>query len=769
MRRRGAETNFPDHVARSQSEASGPHGAADPVSAEVVRAELDRLLASAAFRSSERLVRFLRYVVEAQLAGKGDQVKESVLALEVFDRKTSYDLRGGAIVRVEARRLRNKLADYYATEGRNSRVIIGLPKGGYAPTFTLRAGEAPVGTEPTPPPTAVRDSRQFPVKILAFVAVAGLIAVVVTRWIGSRGAMPPPALRRLTSDPGLTFQPALSPDGRLLVYSSSRGGGGNLDIWLQQVSGGLPAQLTDNPAHDVDPAFSPDGTVIAYRAEGEADGVYLVPTLGGKRTLLARGGHRPRFSPDGAQLVYWTGERRFRTGQIFIVPTAGGNPVQFRPEFAYAAYPIWSPDGRYLAFVGSKRRAPSEDTNTDDWDWWIAPISGGPAVPLSVRKAFERQALAPEDDWARQRIVPGCWTASGHLVFAARSGDRSNIWRLPISPKDWRLTGPAERLTFGAGRENHPSMSADGDLVFSVLTRRSDVWALPVHADTAEPRGPPIQLTSGAGDCLWPFVSRDGARIAFVSNRTGSSEVWVEDLKAGRAMALTATREDKTSPIISPDGSQVAFSQSAPLPESVFIVPFGGGKITQLCSDCGEARTWLSNGMGLLYQNLFPNGDSLIGVLDLSGRTVPLVRSSDSAFFSASITRDGRWLALIERTPPNDHRIVVVPLRGRSAAARSEWIPVSELGSWVDKPRWSPSGNLLYYVSDRDGFICLWASRLDPATKKPLGAPASIAHFHASSRSIENTYRLELSVADDKLVFNLGETTGDIWLAPAGG
>jgi Tol biopolymer transport system component len=155
-------------------------------------------------------------------------------------------------------------------------------------------------------------------------------------------------------------------------------------------------------------------------------------------------------------------------------------------------------------------------------------------------------------------------------------------------------------------------------------------------------------------------------------------------------------------------------------------------------------------------------------VLDLAGLKAPLLRSSDTALYSSSVSRDGRWLALITRTPPNDHRIMVVPLRGRSAAARSEWITVTEPSVWVDKPRWSPNGNLIYYVSDRDGLVCIWASRLDPATKHPRGPPKAVLHFHASYHSIESVYRLELSVADDKLVFNVAETGGNIWLAPAG-
>ena len=275
-----------------------------------------------------------------------------------------------------------------------------------------------------------------------------------------------------------------------------------------------------------------------------------------------------------------------------------------------------------------------------------------------------------------------------------------------------------------------------------------------------------MRLTSGEGNYTAPVISRSGDRLSFVSDRTGSTDPWVKDLKTGRENALTAPRQNEVSPILSPDGSRVAFGYAAPLRQSIVSVPFSGGQTTQLCLDCGEPRAWLPNGGGLLYQRLSSKGDSIIGVVEPSGRTAVLLESNESSLFSPSMSPDGKWLALIVRTPPNDHRITVVPIREGSAAPRPEWISVTERGPFVNKPRWSPTGNLLYYISDRDGFVCIWATRLDPATKKPLGDPKPVVHFHTSRNSLDNVYGQELSVADHELVFSLGERTGNIWLAP---
>jgi TolB-like protein/Flp pilus assembly protein TadD len=117
-----------------------------------IQAELEKILASKVFARSDRLRRFLRYVAEQALQGNNDKLKEYVLGLEVFDRLTSYDQRLDPIVRVEARRLRTKLQDYYRMEGSADPICIELPERGYGPTFRRKetpAREAATQQEPS--------------------------------------------------------------------------------------------------------------------------------------------------------------------------------------------------------------------------------------------------------------------------------------------------------------------------------------------------------------------------------------------------------------------------------------------------------------------------------------------------------------------------------------------------------------------------------------------------------------------------------------------
>ena len=114
-----------------------------PVPPDQVRLQLDRVLASDTFVNAARLSRFLRYVVERTLAGEADGLKEYAIGVEVFDRDGDYDPRIDSIVRVEAARLRAKLAEYYGGPGAADPVIIQMRKGGYTPCFEERgAGPA---------------------------------------------------------------------------------------------------------------------------------------------------------------------------------------------------------------------------------------------------------------------------------------------------------------------------------------------------------------------------------------------------------------------------------------------------------------------------------------------------------------------------------------------------------------------------------------------------------------------------------------------------
>src|SRR5262245_9624343 len=132
---------------------------------ETLRRQLERVLASPGFARSERLSRLLRFVVERHLEGRDSELKESLIAIEVFGRQPDYDPKLDSIVRSEAARLRSRLIEYYAGEGSRDPVVIELPKGGYTPRFRQ--------PETTPARDGARKSHSRWVWLLA--ALAGLV------------------------------------------------------------------------------------------------------------------------------------------------------------------------------------------------------------------------------------------------------------------------------------------------------------------------------------------------------------------------------------------------------------------------------------------------------------------------------------------------------------------------------------------------------------------------------------------------------------------
>jgi tetratricopeptide (TPR) repeat protein len=156
---------------------------------EAVIRELETVLASETFVNSSRLSRFLRYVVEQTLDGRGERLKEYQIGVDVFERDGDYDQRTDPVVRVEARQLRFKLSEYYAGPGSNDAVVISLPKGGYAARFERKAVPGPSAPIEIAPAQPSAEERLAPARRRWAVATAlvALGALGVVLWLSLRG------------------------------------------------------------------------------------------------------------------------------------------------------------------------------------------------------------------------------------------------------------------------------------------------------------------------------------------------------------------------------------------------------------------------------------------------------------------------------------------------------------------------------------------------------------------------------------------------------
>ncbi len=181
----------------------------DPNTFEVLQ-ELERMLASPVFANSPRMSRFLRFLVEQALEGKGGLIKEYVVAVEVFDKKRDYDPRADSTVRTEAGKLRSRIGRYYDTVGRDDPVVITIPKGSYLPAFEDRRN----GDTATIPPR-----NGFPrIKVAVILGTVGVAVVIGVIWRSRLPRLPAPRLLPFTSFPEVERQPSISPDGAQVAF-----------------------------------------------------------------------------------------------------------------------------------------------------------------------------------------------------------------------------------------------------------------------------------------------------------------------------------------------------------------------------------------------------------------------------------------------------------------------------------------------------------------------------------------------------------------------
>ena len=575
-----------------------------------------------------------------------------------------------------------------------------------------------------------------------------------------------PAPTRLTYDSGLTTDPVLSPDGTRVAYASDRDTQGNLNIWIQQVATGDRLRLTRSEADEREPAFSPDGNRIAYRSEREGGGIYVVSALGGEPRRIVRGGRSPRFSPNGETIAYWAGgfgPLRRLEGSLFVIPSGGGEPRPVRAEFKRAGYPEWLPDGRHILFYADSGSAATVDT---DWaDYWVTSLveDGTPAVRTGLWEILRKQKFT---SW----IVRWKWMTNGSgggcLLGYAWSGGVVNVWRVPISPRTFQASGPAEQLTFGTANGisfGNTAIPGGGvRMVFASLKGNWDIWSLPLDANRALVKGPPQRITDEETMETGPAISEDGRKLVYTSDRGGSYNVWARDLVSGKETRVNTT--PGIQPCISRDGRRVMYRKYLPGPQGYQVYMVAEGDPVLVCNDCFVPASVTRDGEMLIDETSPPA--SLRVVMTARKESVTILKHPTWRVFAGRLSPDERWIAFHTMPRVDARQVYVAPFRGPVPIEQKEWIPVTDGQGMERYASWSPDGNTLYFLSERDGFRCIRAQRLDPVSKHPVGPLLDIYHFHQARLSLGNGDPASngFQVAVDKAVFALLETTGSIWM-----
>jgi serine/threonine protein kinase len=591
-------------------------------------------------------------------------------------------------------------------------------------------------------------------------AAALVVAAVAAALLLRRqpAPLPPLDLTRLTYDSGLSCLPSISPDGSLVVYSSDRAGAGDLDIWVRQIHQGEPVRLSQDPAHDLWPRFSPDGSKVVFASERDGGGIYVVGALGGPERRIGPSGLFPAFTPDGAYVTY-AEDPDHAPGpllRLFRVPAEGGTPEPFVPGMGIfpppgsGTGPVWSPDGRLALVAG----APLDDPRKRDW--WVVPLAGGEP------RSSGAMTNLPTIDMVQ---FPSLWRPGRLLLLAGTTIEGIGLYRAGISDEG-HVSGPVHLLTGGPGVTWSPSASTHGRLALERFQWVVSLWEQKLDPVSGRASGSPRRLTRDAAPKFGLSLTRDGQRLAF-SLYAGPpeerrSEIHLRDQGGTETVPVSRPTQTITlNPCLAADGTSLAWTERIGDEVVTFVAPTGEATGREACRGC-QPVAFLDGSAELLVNR----GNSLSRIRLADGNASPVFELEGRWLMRAALSADERWIAALTSEPEGGRRLRVLPLAGTPGSLQ-EWIEVAGGDAWVGAPVWGGQGGVLYYLSDRDDFVCVWGRRIDPATGRPTGDPFAVVHAHTMAMDMQMPSKepWALAVGGDRLVFNAGQTTGELYTA----
>ena len=371
--------------------------------------------------------------------------------------------------------------------------------------------------------------------VLGAVVAALLTAILVFR--DSRKETPATKWEQLTFFADSAVYPALSPDGRMLVFI--RGDNtliGRGQVYVKLLPSGQPVQMTHDASFKLRPVFSPDGSRIAYGTIDPWE-IWEVPVLGGEPQRLLANASSLSWIADGKQLLFSEIKSGLHLAVVTTDESRGHSRDVYVPagERSMAHHSYLSPDGRWVLVVLMGNR--------------------GELLPCRV---------VPFDGSATERIVgpadssctAGAWSPDGKWVYvSSNKGGRFHIWRQRFPD------GQPEQITSGPTEEEGISMAADGkSLLTSVGILDSTIWIHDAKGD--------LQLSS-EGSAFETLLSSDEKRLYYLmqSGQSPEVELWVAELASGKRQRLleafpvvnvvSGTRHYA----VSKDGSEILFAK----------------------------------------------------------------------------------------------------------------------------------------------------------------------------------------------------------------
>lgn len=428
--------------------------------------------------------------------------------------------------------------------------------------------------------------------------------------------------RRITDYFSDARQPVWTPDGKSLVFFAYRAG--TYDLWSIAPDGSDMRQITNGVADDRDPAISPDGKFIAFASDRAGDGApsYHIWTLelatGALRQITAAADEdrMPTWSPDGREIAFSRQKGSSGPASLMVVAAAGGRERSVKSNAARLDAPSWGADGK-LAYVAAD--AAGSRLMIDD-----KPISADENVfPFRVSWQHGSAGLYyVSDGEIRHRVGAKVSTVP---FTAALEITRPHYVR---AKRDFDSTAPRQALGI-----LKPTISPDGQRVAFIAL--GDLYVAPVTG------GSPENLTHDHAMESDPAWSPDGKQLAYTSDKGGGlPQLWVRDLKSGKARQITTMDTQPLGAAWSPDGTRITFIDVDGRwgVAGLCVIDVATGKITRLQGSLPQPGepTWSADGtrvaitLSKLFSKSFREGTNQISVIRADGSGTPVWQVPDA-------------------------------------------------------------------------------------------------------------------------------------------
>ena len=598
-------------------------------------------------------------VLALLLAHPGEPVTRDELRNQLWPPDTFVDFEHS--INVAITRLREALSD----DAENPRFIETLPRRGYrfiAPV-NLPSDDAPISSTS---PKSPRPLLYIVALLIVFGGTAGAAWLYFARGVESK--LPPVRVVPVSDQAG---DASLSPDGNEVAFRRSNESPGLSGIYVKQIGSEHLLQLTRSNSDNA-PTWSPDGRFIAFsRYTNDQHEIYMVGAIGGTERKLQSGApaHPPlSWSPDGKFIAFTAKDPNQNKYSINLLSVESLETRKLTEPGAEQqdSGPAFSPDGKELAFVRSNGALNVADI-------FLVPSKGGEIQRLT----FDNTQIPS----------PPAWTRDGRsIVFSSPRTGMPTLWRIPLSGGTPVQVPQVGVVTL------HPSISTSGyRLAYDQIMGHSSIWSTELAKSGS--RDSRVRVTASGGYNWAPELSPNGQKVAFLSDRLGSMEIWVCKRDGSDLIQLTHLGLSSTGPPRwSPDGERLAFDSPLGEHNSIFVMKAEGGVPHPLLRDGSDNvnASWSRDGKWIYFASNRGGNWQIWKMPSEGGESFQLTKEGGFASFESA---DSKFVYYAKA--PADPDIWRVPSSGGQESPVS---PRIHLKQWRD---WALADRGVFFVPER--------------------------------------------------------------------